>query len=161
MGGRIALAHLHLQPAEVAVHVSGAGDEPEVVGRHACDGHVGGDATVLLQQLGIDDRTRGAVDQVAGHAFQQRQGASARDLDLAERAHVDDAHALAKRQVLRRPQVEIWRTLEPERALGPAPTSAPAPGATASRWQTISTIAASWTKGKRRAAPARSGSKRA
>ena len=80
-----------------------------MVGAQSRDGDVRGDAAVLLQELRVDDAVDRPVDQVAGYTLQQRQRASARDLDLSERAHVDDAGTLAESLVLLRHLVEVGR----------------------------------------------------
>src|SRR6476660_3555748 len=53
----------------------------------------------------------------AGHPLEQRKRAWPGDLYLAERAHVDDAYALAKGAVLLGERVEVGRLCETERAL--------------------------------------------
>ena len=53
--GGIAVADLHAQPSEIAVHVTGSGDQAEVIRRDTRDGHIGGDSAVLLEQLRVDD----------------------------------------------------------------------------------------------------------
>ena len=55
LDGGIGVADLQAQPSEIAVHVPGAGDQPEVIGREPRDGHIGGDSPVLLQQLRVHD----------------------------------------------------------------------------------------------------------
>src|ERR1700704_5405214 len=109
LDGRVAIANLQPQPAYVAVDIARAGDDPEVVGAQSRDGDVRGDAAPLLQELRVDDAADWPVDEVAGHTLQQRQRASARDLDLSERAHIDDAGMLAESRMLLRHLVEVGR----------------------------------------------------
>ena len=62
---RIARALLRAEPAEVAVHVAGAGDHLELLLADSGDGDVGGDAAVPLQQLRVDHAAGRPVDQIA------------------------------------------------------------------------------------------------
>src|SRR5260370_28469961 len=81
------------------------------------DRDVGRNAAICLEELRVDDRSNGSVDQIAGDAFEKVQRAGPVDLDLAERAHVDKADPLAKGAVFFLQQVEIGRAREAERAL--------------------------------------------
>src|SRR5258708_30060258 len=87
------------------------------------DGHIRGDAAILLQQLRVDDAADGPVDKVAGHALQERQGAGAGYVDLSKRRHVDDAGPFAEGSVLLGHHVEVRRA----RPAKTAPVGAPAP----------------------------------
>ena len=96
----VARAHVQAQPAEVGVDRRRAGDDAEALLAEARDGDVGDDAAALVQELRVDDAPRAAIDVRVAHALEQRGRARARDGDLAERRHVDQAHALAQRRRL-------------------------------------------------------------
>ena len=70
-----------------------------------------------VEELRVDDAPDGAVDAGVADALEQRERARARDLDLAERAEVDDADALAEGLVLGRQQRLPRRLAPAERAL--------------------------------------------
>ena len=119
----VAVAELQAQPAEIAVDIPRAGDKAKAIGIEPGDRDVGCHSAVLLEQLRVDDGSCRLVEQIAGDPLEKRQRSRAADLDLAERAHVDDADALAKRGVLFGDRGEIWRALPTETALvsaGPA-----------------------------------------
>ena len=84
------------------------------------DRDVGHDAAALVEELRVDRRADRPVDVVRADALEQREGARARDLDLAERAEVDDPDPLADGAVL------LPHPLEPV-AAGPSRRAWPSP----------------------------------
>src|SRR5207302_2169337 len=97
---------------------------PEGVARQSRDGDDSGDPAPKYQQLRVDNASNRPVNKVTRHSLEERQRAGPCDLDLAERAHVDDADSLPKSTVLFGERLEVGRPGEAEPALvcaGPSP----------------------------------------
>src|SRR5258708_25274948 len=77
---------------------------------------VGDDPAALVEELPVDRRAEGLVDAWGTGSLQERQGAGAGPVDLAERSQVDHADSLAARAVL------LPHPLDPRR---PCPPSLP------------------------------------
>ena len=75
---------LEPQPAEVAVHIAGAGDQSESMRAKPRDGDVAGDPSAAIEQLGVDDAANRPVNQVARDTFEQTQRSRTVKLDLSE-----------------------------------------------------------------------------
>ena len=105
-----------ISEAEIRGEVARAGKDAKSIARQPGRGDVGDDPAALVEELGVDGRPDGSVALVGGRALEQREGAGAGHLDLAERRQVDDPDALPDGAVL------LPHPVEP---LGPVP----APGA--------------------------------
>src|SRR5207244_10114982 len=66
-------------------------------------------AATSVEQLGVDHGTHGLVDAVAAHVLEQLERTVARELELAEGRHVDDADPLAHGPVLDRDAIVVRR----------------------------------------------------
>src|SRR3984893_8083980 len=115
--GPILLTLLQPQPPEVAVHISGTGNQPEPMRAEPGDGDVPRHPSAAVEELGADDTADRPVDQVARHAFEQRERSRTVQLDLPERRHVDDPDAFAEGAMLLGLQLEPWRPGPAEAAL--------------------------------------------
>ena len=108
--GCVGLADVQPEPAEVGVDGPGARDDPEALRLETGHRHVADDAAAVVEELRVDDRAGRAVDAVVTDALEQARRTGTGDLDLPERAHVDDAGALAYGRVLGGDEVVIRRT---------------------------------------------------
>src|SRR5437773_2262928 len=115
--GAVLLALLQPQPAEVTVHVPGAGDQPEPIRAEPGDGDVAGDPAAVVEQLRIGDGADRLIDLIPGDALEQRERTWTVELDLPERRHVDDPDAFAKGAMLLGLQREPWWPVPAETAL--------------------------------------------
>src|SRR3989442_12791669 len=106
LDGPVLLALLQAQPPEVAVHVPGAGDQPEPLLTEPRDGDVPGDPAAPVEQLGVDHAANRPVDAIPGDTLEQGQRSLTVQLDLPERRHVDDPHAFPEGAVILRLQPE-------------------------------------------------------
>ncbi len=108
---------MQAQPAEIGVDRRGARDDAEALLGETRDGDVGDDAAARVEELRVDDAPGLAIDVRVADALEQRGCARALDRDLAERRHVDQAHAFAQRRGLLGQQVRIGRRRPAEGAL--------------------------------------------
>src|SRR2546428_4434184 len=117
LDGPALLALLQAQPPEVAVHVPGAGDQPDPLLTEPRDGDVPGDPAAPVEQLGVDHAANRPADAIPGDTLEQGQRSLTIQLDLPERRHVDDPDAFAEGAVLLRLQPEPGRPAPAEAAL--------------------------------------------
>jgi hypothetical protein len=90
---------MFFQPGEITLQRGARYDEEKSGLRQPRDGKVALDATALVEHLGVDDLARRHVHIVGAKPLQEGAGIAPFDADLAERGHVEQADAVADRQM--------------------------------------------------------------
>ncbi len=88
------------QPRGVVVAERGPGHEQERLVRDAGHGQVGLDPPARVEKLGVDDGPDRPIDPIGAHPLEERKGSRASDLELGERALVEQARRGARRERL-------------------------------------------------------------
>ena len=87
-------------PVQVATHRRRRGDDEIFIGRKPCDGHIGLDATTLIQELRVDNPPVRHRDIVAANPLQDSFGITPDNPDLAEARQVEHAGTVANGEML-------------------------------------------------------------